>query len=196
MPAITPSILSGFQVQLEPIHESHRTDLYTAAQDESIWTYNGSNGYGDRFHGWFDKALNALNNGQQLPYAVRRVTDHKIIGSTRFYDIYAEHKRFTIGYTWYTRDVWGTFVNPACKLLLLQHAFETLNFNRVEFVTDARNTRSQAAIKKLGAMDEGTLRQHMVLESGLIRDTVVYSIIKSDWPQVKSTLQQRLLQFS
>lgn len=193
---ITLKNLLGTHIQLEPIHPSHKNELYKAAQDENIWTFNGSKAFGNQFDPWFVKALNSLENRSHLPFVVRRLSDNQIIGSTRLYDIHLDHHRLTIGYTWYIRNVWGTYVNPECKLLLLKYAFEELGVNRVQLATDFRNVRSRSAIKKLGAVEEGILRQHMILENGFIRDTVVFSIIKSEWPEIQNTLNQRILQSS
>lgn len=193
MLTIESTTLKGSWVQLEPLNDSHKSELYNAAQDESIWTYNSSKAFGEGFYRWFNKAITASTH---LPFIVRRISDKRIIGSTRYYDINPEHHRLTIGYTWYIPEAWGTYVNPECKLLLLQFAFEDAKANRVEFVTDSRNSRSRAAIKKLGATEEGVLRHHMILEDSFIRDTVIFSIIKPDWPQVKSTLQSRLEKLS
>ncbi len=193
---IRPAILKGSWIQLEPLNESHKNELYSAAQDESIWTYNSSNALGERFFSWFDKAMKCFQSQQHLPFIVRRLSDAKIIGSTRYYDINPEHHRLTIGYTWYIPEVWGSHVNPECKFLLLKFAFEDLQVNRVEFVTDSRNSRSRAAIKKIGAIEEGVLRHHMILEDGFIRDTVMFSVIKSDWFQIKLILQSRLEKLS
>jgi RimJ/RimL family protein N-acetyltransferase len=195
MITLNPTALHGELTILEPLHESHRHALYTAAQDETIWTHIASNALGNRFHRWFDKALTCLEAKQHLPFIIRRRSDEKIIGSTRFYDIMPEHHRMTIGYTWYLPEVWGSFANPECKLLLLRHAFEDLKVNRIEFVTDSRNNRSRAAIKKLGASEEGLLRQHMVLENGFIRDSVIFSIIQPEWPRVKADLLARIDSF-
>jgi N-acetyltransferase len=192
---LKPIILNGYHVTLESFNESHRNDLRNAAQDERIWTYNGVKAFGHRFDLWFDKALKNLEITQQIPFVVRRIRDGAIIGSTRYYDISPEHRRLTIGYTWYIPDVWGSVVNPECKYLLLSHAFEALQMNRVEFVTDVRNLRSRAAIKKLGAMEEGILRRHMILEDGYIRDTAVHSIVSPDWPNIKSRLNNRVHEF-
>jgi RimJ/RimL family protein N-acetyltransferase len=192
MLTIEPTILKYSHIQLESLHESHKSELHQIAQDKNIWNFNASKAFGEQFDRWFDKAINGFEQKQHLPYVVRRLSDHKIIGSTRFYDIQPDHRRLTIGYTWYIPEVWGTYVNPQCKLLLLTFAFENLQMNRVEFVTDSRNARSRAAIKKLGAVEEGVLRQHMVLEDGYVRDTVLFSIIKSDWLPVKSSLQSRV----
>ena len=190
--SIQAKILKGSIIQLEPLNETHKDDLYHAAQDESIWTYNSSKAFGDGFYRWFDKAMNCFEKQQHLPFVVRRLADKKIIGSTRYYDINIEHQRLTIGYTWYVLEAWGTYVNPECKFLLLAFVFEELKMNRVEFVTDSRNLRSRAAIKKLGATEEGVLRHHMVLDDGFIRDSVIFSIVKLDWEKVKLTLQSRL----
>ena len=103
-----------------------------------------------------------------------------------------QHRRVEIGSTWYTPEVWRTQVNPECKLLLLAHAFDVLGVNRVSLCTDVRNSRSQAAIEKLGAVKEGIMRSHMITQGGRIRDSVLYSIVSDDWPQVKARLIARL----
>lgn len=187
-----PMILTGSFVKLLPMEEEHREILRQIANDQRIWTYLPFDASGEKFDRWFEKALNSFNVGQSLPFIVCRKSDERIIGTTRYYDIQSEHHRLMIGYTWYVHDVWGTYVNPECKYLLLQHAFEVLQVNRVEFMTDARNQRSRSAIQKLGANEEGMLRQHMVLENGVVRDTVIFSIIKSEWPDVKNKLIERL----
>ena len=188
-------ILKGTWIQPEPINEHHKSDLFIAAQNEEIWASTAAKAFGEKFYPWFDKALLGLHEKRELPFIVRRLSDEKIIGSTRYYDIRREHQRLTVGYTWYVPEVWGSYVNPESKLLLFQFAFEELNVNRVEFATDARNVHSRAAIKKLGAKEEGVLRQHMVLTDGFIRDTVMFSIVKSEWPEIKAALQTRLENF-
>ena len=114
-----------------------------------------------------------------------------MVGSTRFYDISIPDKRLAIGFTWYHPSVWGTPVNPETKLLLLQFAFETLSLNRVEFHIDSRNNHSINAINKLGAQQEGVLRKHKIVQSDFVRDTVLCSIIDSQWPAIKQTLLNR-----
>jgi RimJ/RimL family protein N-acetyltransferase len=111
---------------------------------------------------------------------------------TRYLAVEQAHKRLEIGSTWYEPAVWGGPVNPECKLLLMQHAFETLKFHRVEYKTDLRNARSRAAILKLGAIQEGIFRKHMIMADGHVRDSVYFSIVDSDWPSVKAGLQKRL----
>ncbi len=189
-------VLTGNHIQLELLNDTHRQELYTIAQDESIWTYSSSKALGDKFDRWFDKAVKCLQTGGHLPFAVRRISDNKLIGSTRYYDIDAENKRLTIGYTWYVPAVWGSRVNPECKYLLLQNAFGSLHANRIEFAADLRNARSCAAIRKIGAKEEGILRHHMILEDGHIRDTVIFSITKPEWSSIKLNLESRLKEFN
>lgn len=189
---IKPIILKGTRVQLEPLDDAHKNELYQAAQDKSIWTYFSSSVLGDGFYRWFDRAMQNFQEGDHLPFIVRRLADHKIIGSSRYYHINSEHHRLTLGYTWYVPEVWGSYVNPECKFLLLNHAFEDLNCNRVEFQIHAANERSRAAVKKLGAIEEGILRHHMILEDGSLRNTAIYSIVKSDWVNIKAKLQARI----
>ena len=127
-----------------------------------------------------------------MPYAVRLIATGEVIGGTSYIEPNAQHKRVEIGWTWYRPDHWAGAVNPECKLLLLAHAFDTLGLNRVQLVTDLLNTRSQAAIAKLGATREGVLRSHAITRGGRVRDTVVFSIIASEWPAVKAGLLARL----
>jgi len=184
--------LKGQWIQLEPLHESHQEELYDAAQNELIWTYNSSSAYQDQFQKWFDAALHKSKTNEHIPFVVRCLRDKKMVGSTRFYDIDFNHGRLAIGYTWTIPEVWGTSVNPECKLLLLKMAFEMLKVNRVEFYTDSRNTRSRAAILKLGATEEGLLRSHMVLKDGYLRNTIVFSILKTEWINIKAVLEKRI----
>jgi N-acetyltransferase len=186
------TLLTGRWVQLEPLGDQHRQALRIAADDERIWVHTLMVARGPAFDRWFDDALAQRSAGRQFPFAVRRRTDQAIVGSTSYLDPVAHHRRVEIGSTWYTPDVWSTQVNPECKLLLLAHAFEVLGMNRVSLCTDARNTRSQAAIEKLGAVKEGILRSHMVTQGGRIRDSVLYSIVIEDWPKVKARLTARL----
>jgi RimJ/RimL family protein N-acetyltransferase len=186
-PAVT---LTGSYVKLEPLKQEHYATLKSLSQDESISTYSPALKL--KFDSWFNKALKNDITARQQTFIVRSLSDNQIIGSTRFYEMYLDHKRLSIGYTWYIPAVWGTAVNVECKLLLLQYAFEKLEMNRIEFFIDARNTRSRAAVKKLGATEEGILRQHIILEDGYIRDTVIYSILKNEWPLISANLQKKL----
>lgn len=183
--------LTGRYVQLEPLTEEHRETLRPVAQDPRIWTFTTS-ALGDAFDPWFDRALQGRGAGHELPFVVRLRRDGSLAGSTRYMAIEAPHKRLEIGTTWYACAVWATEVNPECKLLLMRHVFETLKWHRVEYKTDARNQRSRDAIARLGALEEGTFRRHMVLADGHVRDSVYFSVVDGDWPAVKAGLEKRL----
>ena len=195
MPKSESLHLRGDNIQLESFSEKHKNELFQSAQNPIIWQAMGVSLLDDNFEAWFDKSMSEFEGSTQIPFVVRRRADDQLIGSTRFYDIQPSHASLSIGYTWYIPEVWGTYVNPEAKLLLLQHAFEALNLNRVQLKTDMKNLRSRAAIKKLGAKEEGVLRQHMILDRGVIRDTVIFSIIKPEWPVVKANLQRRLEEY-
>lgn len=185
-------ILTGRWVRLEPLEEAHRAGLRAAAGDPRIWVNMLLDGSGPEFNRWFDESLANRTAGKQIPFAVRRLSDQELIGSTSYLDPVPRHRRVEIGSTWYVATEWGTQVNPECKLLLLAHAFEVLRMNRVSFHTDLRNLHSQAAIAKLGATREGVLRAHMITRGERIRDTVSFSITANDWRAVKERLDGRL----
>ncbi len=184
--------LTGKWVALEPMVEAHREPLRRAADDERIWTTTIVRAMGEGFDPWFGAALAERASGRWLPFAVRRLSDSACIGSTSYLDLTPKHRRLEIGGTWYQPDCWGTAVNPECKLLLMTHAFEVLGVQRVAFITDVLNQRSQRAIAKLGATREGILRAHMVSQGGRTRDSVVFSIVASEWPRVREALRCRL----
>jgi RimJ/RimL family protein N-acetyltransferase len=187
--------LSGRWVTLEPLAEAHREGLRAAGSDERVWTYLAIGGPGPAFDPVFDDALAQQVAGKRRPYAVRLNATGELVGATSYVDPLMPHKRVEIGWTWYRPDVWGGPVNPACKLLLLRHAFETLGLNRVQFSVDRLNERSQAAVAKLGATREGVLRSYVYTRGGRLRDTVVFSVIAPDWPAVKAGLEARLAAF-
>lgn len=187
-------LLSGRHVRLVALHESHREPLRQAAEDARIWAFTLTRGDGPGFDLWFDQAMADRDAGTRWPFAVQRVSDGRWVGSTSYLDIAPKHRRVEIGSTWYHSDVWATAVNPECKLVLLGHAFEVVGVNRVALVTDLLNTRSQAAIAKLGATREGVLRSHMVTQGERVRDSVVFSIVAADWPAVRAGLEERLRQ--
>jgi RimJ/RimL family protein N-acetyltransferase len=181
--------LLGRRVRLAALTEAHREPLRRVADDERIWEFTLTRGCGPGFDPWFDEALAERDAGRRWPFAVQRLSDGHWIGSSSYLDPSIKHLRVEIGSTWYRPDSWGTAINPECKLLLLAHAFEAVAVNRVSLVTDALNVRSQAAIAKLGAKREGTLRSHMVSQGGRIRDSVVFSIIAAEWPAVRAGLE-------
>jgi RimJ/RimL family protein N-acetyltransferase len=188
-------VLEGRHVRLEPIAEAHRDGLRPAADDPAIWAVTMADAAGPAFDGWFADLLAHQAAGTRLTYAVRLPATGELVGTTSLFDYEPKHKRAEIGWTWYRPDHQGTAVNPECKLLLFAHAFDTLGLNRVQLKTDLLNARSQAAIAKLGAVREGVLRAHMVARGGRIRDTVMFSVIRDDWPAVRDRLLARLASY-
>lgn len=184
--------LAGRHVRLERLAESHRDGLRAAADDDRIWTHTLTVARGAGFDAWFDAAMKEKDPTRRIPFAVRTLADGRLVGSTSYLDAEPRHRRVEVGSTWYHPAVWGTAVNAECKLLLLAHAFEDLGVNRVAFVTDVLNVRSQAAIAKLGAVREGVLRAHMVTQGGRARDSVLFSIVAAEWPAVKAGLTKRI----
>ncbi len=189
--SIDPITLTGRHVRLEPLEERHREALRPVAQDSRIWTFTAS-ALGPAFDPWFDNALRQAGGGHERPFIVRLLRDDSVVGSTRYLGIEARHKRLEIGSTWYAHAVWASAVNPECKLLLMRHVFETLKWHRVEYKTDARNQRSRDAIARLGAVQEGIFRRHMIMADGYVRDSVYFSVVDTDWPTVKAGLEKRL----
>jgi RimJ/RimL family protein N-acetyltransferase/protein-tyrosine-phosphatase len=191
----TAPALTGRWVRLEPLAEEHSQALRVAADNDRIWEHMTLLARGDGFDQWFASAVAQRAAGKRVPFAVRLLATGELVGSTSYLDPVPEHKRVEIGATWYRPDVWATAVNPECKLLLLGHAFDTLGLNRVSFITDVRNERSQTAIAKLGATREGVLRSHMLTRNGRVRDSVLFAITSGDWPRVRERLNARLAAF-
>jgi N-acetyltransferase len=189
---VEPVTLTGDTVQLEPLDSHHAEELLAAAQDETIWTHTAGGSSEEEFGAWFDDAICQHQSSGALVFAIRQKSDSRLVGSSRYLHILAIDRRLEIGSTWYNSSVWGTKVNPECKLLLMTHAFETLGCFRVEYSCDARNKRSHAAILKLGATEEGILRRHKRTRNDYWRDTVQFSILDNEWPSVKAGLEARL----
>jgi RimJ/RimL family protein N-acetyltransferase len=191
---VLPVTLSGRFVRLEPLAETHVPDLARVAGDESIWRYMlyGTIQSEDQMLAWVQDLLERQARGTDLPFAVIHTGSGKAIGATRYLDIRPADRGIEIGGTWYGADYQRTAVNTECKYLLLTHAFEQLGCLRVQFKTDLRNVRSQQAIERIGATREGVLRAHMVTPEGHIRDSVYFSIIAPEWPQVKALLEGKL----
>ena len=183
--------LDGRFVRLEPLEERHREAVRPAAQNAEIFTHM-TPASGTMFDPYFDNALRRTAEGHELGFVVWHKVEHRSVGMTRYLNIEAAHRRLEIGSTWYEPSVWGSAVNPECRLLLMRHAFEQLQYVRVEYKTDVRNTRSRAAILKLGAKQEGIFRKHMVMPGGRVRDSVYFSVIDEEWPAVKASLERRL----
>ena len=183
--------LENAWLRLEPLAEEHRAGLRHAASDPEIWTHLFIDGSGAHFDPWFDWSLKIATQTKETVWVV--VTpSNEVVGTSRYLNIDLPNKRVEIGHTWYAPSVWASKINPGVKYLLLRHGFDTLGLNRIELKTDIRNTRSQAAIAKLGAQREGVLRQHMVRADGSLRDTVMFSITRDEWPQIAAKLCTRL----
>lgn len=185
--------IPGQYITLEPFAQHHKHDLKLLVEDPSIWKYLPYNASGNDFEAWFKNTLNKTETKLEMCFVVKCNKTQKVVGCTRYYSLALPYRRLAIGHTFYRADVRGTKVNPECKKLLLQTAFEMLGIERVELMADINNQRSIAAIKKLGAMQEGILRQYMTLENGYRRDTAVFSILKSEWPRIRKNLDSRLV---
>jgi RimJ/RimL family protein N-acetyltransferase len=186
--------LEGRHVRLEPLLRRHAEDLFEVGQDETIWPYMSRPPLKsvEDTRAWIDQALEVTATDTQIPFAIIERASGKAIGSTRYMDIRRNDRGLEIGWTWIGTAFQRTAMNTECKYLLLRHAFEELGAARVQLKTDLRNVRSQRAIERLGAVREGVLRKHMVLWDGFIRDTVYYSVIESEWPEVKRRLEDLL----
>jgi len=191
---IRPVTLTTRLVRLEPLSEAHVPDLSAVGLEPRIWQYMR---YGRLeteadMRDWVHSLLVLHACGTDLPFAVIWLNTSRAVGCTRYLNINHSDRGLEIGGTWYGLDYQGTLVNPSCKYLLLKHAFETLDCVRVQFKADLRNQRSQRALERIGAVKEGVLRNHMILEDGFIRDSVFYSILSSEWPHVKTRLTEIL----
>jgi RimJ/RimL family protein N-acetyltransferase len=185
--------LAGHGVRLEPLAPGHERDLDMAAADGALWElwFTAVPAPGETKQ-YIETALAGQRDGRMLPWAVRDAATAKIVGSTRYHDIMADIDRVEIGYTWYAKSVQRSHVNTGCKLLLMTHAFESLGCKVVGFRTDKFNFASQRAIEALGARKDGLIRHFSTRRDGSARDVVMYSILASEWPEVKHHLTRRL----
>jgi RimJ/RimL family protein N-acetyltransferase len=185
--------LEGHGVRLEPLSREHETDLAEAAQDGKLWElwFTSVPAPGETAK-YIETALQGQQDGHMLPWAVRESSSGQIVGSTRYHDIIAAADRVEIGYTWYARRCQRSHVNTACKLLLFSHAFEKIGCKVVGLRTDNFNFASQRAIEALGAKKDGVIRHHWPRRDGTVRDTVMYSLLALEWPDVKRHLETRL----
>ena len=187
-----PVTLQGNQVRLEPLAAEHAPGLRAALLDGHLWRlWYTAVPTPDSVEAYIDTALRGQDAGTDLPFVVRDGAG-EIVGCTRYCRIEQDNHRLEIGYTWYAQRVQRTALNTEAKRLLLGHAFETLGAIAVEFRTDWFNQRSRAAIARLGAKQDGVLRNHQRSPDGLHRDTVVFSIIAPEWPMVRKHLRYRL----
>ena len=193
MLAPQPVTLEGHGVRLEPLARAHHDGLIAAANDGELWKlWYTSVPEPEQTHAYISAALAGMEAGHMLPWAVRDLAHDTIVGTTRYHDIVTSIDRLEIGYTWYARRCQKTHVNTACKRLLLGHAFDELRCAVVGFRTDNFNFPSQQAIAGLGAKQDGVIRHHQPRRDGTVRDTVMFSILAGEWPDVKRHLELRL----
>ncbi|HEY6829673.1 MAG TPA: GNAT family protein [Gemmatimonadaceae bacterium] len=193
MITISPVTLEGRGIRLEPLGQQHGDDLTSAASDGRLWElWFTSVPEPDQVSRYIADALAGQSAGHMLPWAVRDVQSGRVIGTTRYHDIVAVVDRVEIGWTWYGLSWQRSHVNTTCKLLLFQHAFETLGCKVVGLRTDNFNFRSQRAIEALGAKRDGVIRHHFLRRDGSVRDSVMYSVLAAEWPDVKKHLITRL----
>jgi RimJ/RimL family protein N-acetyltransferase len=190
---IEPVILQGRHVRLEPLSRAHLAGLTAAGREPRIWRWmplDGSTPEG--MAGIVDAALAAQTAGSEIPFVTVEQATGRVVGSTRYLALAPAHLRLEIGWTWIDPEMQRTAVNSEAKLLGLGHAFETLGLRRVEFKTDVLNEQSRAGILGIGAQFEGIFRKHMVMTGGRARDSAYYSVIDTEWPDVRAHLQGRL----
>ena len=191
--ALTPVTLEGRHVRLEPLAQTHHPALCAIGLDPELWElipYRVTTP--EDMAAYIQTALDHQAAGSALPFATVHAPTRQVIGSTRYMNIDLANRRVEIGATWIAAPWRRTAVNTEAKYLMLRHAFETLGCIRVELKTDALNQRSRNAIRRIGATEEGTLRQHMMTWSGRLRDSVYFSVLDSEWPRVKRDLEQKL----
>ena len=190
---LQPVALEGHGVRLEPMGPEHADAVAEAAADGELWnlffTFVPAP---DEVTSYIETALEGQAAGHMLPWAVRLLETGAVIGSTRYHDILPHVDRVEIGYTWYGASHQRTHVNTACKLILMTHAFETVGCGVVGLRTDGMNLRSQRAIEALGAKKDGVLRNHSLRRDGSVRDDVMYSVLRHEWPAIKRHLETRL----
>lgn len=191
---VKPVVLTGQFVRLEPMNEAHVAALAEIGVGQSFWDfmlYGNMNSVED-MKSWVLDILSRAEKGTDLPFVAVHLASGRVAGATRYLNIMPKDRGLEVGGTWYGLDFQRTAVNTECKYLLLQHAFETLGCIRVQLKTDLRNERSQKAIERIGAVKEGVLRNHMILPDGRFRHSVFYSILDSEWPNVKKRLEEML----
>ncbi len=188
-----PTTLKGSHASLEPLAAEHADAMAGAARDGELWKlWYTTVPRPEEMAGEIERRLKLQAEGSMLPFAVRHVPSGELVGMTTYMNIDAKNRRVEIGSTWYAQRVQRTPLNTECKLMLLRHAFETLDCVAVEFRTHHFNRQSRAGIERLGARLDGILRNHMIMPNGTLRDTCAYSIIASEWPVVRAHLEWQL----
>jgi N-acetyltransferase len=191
---ITPVVLTGRHARLEPMTEAHIPGLTEIGAGQDFWHFML---YGDMktesdMRNWVLDILGRAEKGTDLPFVAIDLASGRVAGATRYLNIIPKDRGLEIGGTWYGIEFQRTAINTECKYLLIAHAFETLGAIRVQLKTDSRNERSQKAIERIGAKKEGVLRNHMILPDGYIRHSVFYSILDTEWPDVKRNLKMMM----
>ena len=191
---VKPVVLTGNHVRLEPMTEAHVPSLAEIGVGQSFWDFMlyGNINTVDDMRNWVLDILARETKGTDLPFVAIHLESSKVAGATRYLNIVPHDRGLEIGGTWYGSEFQRTVVNTECKYLLLGHAFETLGCIRVQLKTDQRNERSQRAIERIGAVKEGVLRNHMILPDGRYRHSVFYSILDTEWPEVKKRLEEMM----
>lgn len=184
-----PIILTGESVELIPLEKEHFDELFAAASDPKLWEFVPINcSKRENFDAAYSTALTEKEKGNHYPFVIQHKQSQKIIGSTRFFDIFPADKKLEIGWTWLAAEYWGTTINFECKLLLLTFCFEVLGTRRVQLKTDETNLRSRKAIEKIGGQFEGILRKEKIKENGISRNTAYFSILDDEWKIAKQTI--------
>ena len=191
---IKPVVLTGKHVWLEPMTEMHIPALAEIGVGQRFWDFMvyGRMETVDDMRGWVQDILSRADKGTDLPFVAIHLESSRVAGATRYMNIMPDDRGLEIGGTWYGPEFQRTVVNTECKYLLLSHAFETLGCIRVQLKTDLRNERSQKAIERIGAVKEGVLRNHMILPDGHFRHSVYYSILDTEWSEVKKRLEEMM----
>lgn len=188
-----PVFLEGSNIELIPLEKEHFEELYAAASDKDLWALIPTDGTDKTiFYQNYEFALSERQIGNQYPFVIRHKETQKLIGSTRLFEIYPSDKKLEIGWTWITKEFWGTSINLECKLLLLTYCFEVLKTNRVQLKTKDDNFRSRKAIEKIGGVFEGILRKDKIQGDGSTRNAAYYSILDDEWNVAKQKIELQI----
>jgi len=194
---VRPVVLEGRHVRLEPLTEAHIPGLAQIGMGQDFWQFMlyGDMKTEDDIANWVCEMLSRAERGTDLPFAAIHLASGRVAGATRYLNIVPKDRGLEIGGTWYGLEFQRTPVNTECKYLLMRHAFETLGCIRVQLKADLRNERSQKAIERIGAKKEGVLRNHLILPDGRVRDSVFYSILDTEWLEVKKRLEEMMIKY-
>lgn len=191
---VKPVVLTGRHVRLEPMTEEHVRGLAELGIGQPFWDFMvyGKISTVDDMRNWVRDVLARAEKGTDLPFVAIHLESGRVAGATRYLNIMPNDRGLEVGGTWYGPEFQRTAVNTECKYLLFEHAFETLACIRLQLKTDSRNERSQRAIERIGAVKEGVLRNHMILPDGYYRHSVYYSVLDTEWPDVKKRLEEMM----